>query len=72
VTSSLFVEVFPHVIFAAEIPAAWEMIEFLMLSHIFKSFQTSSADIKINGPIVSFLQFLNTVVFEGVNDALIL
>jgi len=44
----------------------------LMLSHIFKSFQTSSADIKINGPIVSFLQFLNTVVFEGVNDALIL
>ena len=70
-TSPLFIQIFPHVIFPSEIPAARKMIEFLMPVHILQSFQMSSTDIKVNAPIITFLWSLNPVKLQGVNDAFI-
>lgn len=68
----LFVEIFPHVVLPAEVPAAWEMIEFLELIHILQGFEMSAADIEVDDPIVAFLALLDTVEFEGVDDTFVL
>ena len=62
-TSSLFGEMFPHVIFAAEIPATWEVIKLLMSTHALKSFKMCTTYIKIDDPIVSFLTLLDSIGF---------
>jgi hypothetical protein len=72
VAASLFVEVLPHVILAAEIPATREVVEFLETIHVVQNFEVGAANIEINVPIAAFLESLDAVEFECVDDALVL
>jgi hypothetical protein len=70
--SSLFIQAFPHVVLAAEMPTSWEVVNFLEFVHILKLTDMGPSDIEIDIPLISFIKFLKTVGFEGVDDALVL
>ena len=70
--SPVFIEIFQHIIFASEIPAARKMVEFLEAIHILKCTQMSSTDVKINYPVARLLALLDTVELQGIHDALVL
>ena len=71
-TSPLFIQVFPHIIFPSKIPTARKMIELLMPVHILQNFQMSATDIKVDAPIIAFLWSLNPVKLQGVDNTFIL
>lgn len=72
VTPSLLIEVLPHIVLAAQIPAAGKMVEFLEFIHVFDGFEMSAADIEVDDPVTAIFALLNAVELECVNDAFVL
>jgi hypothetical protein len=71
-TSSLFVEIFPHIVFSSKVPTAWKMVDFLKFIHILKSPQVCPTDIEINIPFSVFLVLDKAIVFKCIDDAFVL
>lgn len=64
------VEVFPHIILAAELPATGEVVDFLIFVSIFECLLVVDArSIEENVPIGADFDFLEAVELEGVDDA---
>lgn len=71
-TSSLFVQIFPHVIFATEVPASWKMVDFLEFVHSLKLLDIASCDVEVNIPLISIVQLQKSIVFKRIHDAFVL
>lgn len=72
VSTSLFVEIFPHIVFSAQLPTAWEMIHFLVSVHNFQSFLVNARDIKEHIPFGWAFWFSKSIKLEWVYDASVL
>lgn len=70
--SPLFVQVFPHIIFASKLPTSWKVVDFLELIHSLKLLDIASCDIEVNIPLISVIQLQKAIVFKRIYNAFVL
>jgi hypothetical protein len=71
-TAALLVQVFPHVIFATEIPATREVVIPLEAFHCLYCFEMCSIDIKEHIPVISTFDSGKAIELKRVHDTLVL
>ncbi len=70
-TSSLLIQIFPHIILPTKMPATWKVVHFLKLIHPFQSFEVCTTDIEVNIPFITLVVLLKAIIFQRIDDALV-
>jgi hypothetical protein len=71
-TATLLVQVFPHVVFTTEIPAAREVIKLLETFHRLNCFEVCSIYIKEHIPLIAAFDPSKAIELQRVHDTLVL
>ena len=72
VSTSLLVEIFPHIVFSTQLPTTWEVIHFLVSVHDFQGFLVNARDIEEHIPFSWTFWFSKSIKLEWVDDTSVL